>query len=226
MTYPQLPEAEEVASHFVTALANPEILDEPYRRWQITNVLPESVCTGLLTLPIAPLVITIDTGGTRDAFNNQRTFFTPKMRELFPAISVLSEAMQRPEVARQFKETCGVEGEGGYLRMEYIQDLDGMWLEPHRDIKEKLFSMVIYLCTGPFAKDWGTDIYDHDVKWCGRGAAEFNSAVIFIAGPHSWHGFEPRPIYGVRRLMEINYVSDTWRDKDQLAFPDRPLSLA
>ena len=105
-------------------------------------------------------------------------------------------------------------------------DLDGMWLEPHRDIKEKLFSMVIYLCTGPFAKDWGTDIYDHDVKWCGRGTAEFNSAVIFIAGPHTWHGFEPRPIYGVRRLMEINYVSDTWRDKDQLAFPERPLTLA
>ena len=110
MTYPQLPEAEEVASHFVTALANPEILEEPYRRWQITNVLPESVCTGLLTLPIAPPVITIDTRGTRDAFNNQRTFFTPKMRELFPAMSVLSDAMQRPEVARQFKETCGVEG--------------------------------------------------------------------------------------------------------------------
>jgi hypothetical protein len=64
------------------------------------------------------------------------------------------------------------------------------------------------------------------VKWCGRGTAEFNSAVIFIAGPHSWHGFEPRPIYGVRRLMEINFVSYTWRDKDQLAFPDRPISFS
>jgi hypothetical protein len=174
---------------------------------------------------LAEPVIAIDAKGTRNAFNNQRIFFTPQMRELFPAMSVLSDAMQRTEVARQLKKTCGVEGEGGYLRMEYIQDLDGMWLEPHRDIKEKLFSMVIYLCTGPFAKDWGTDIYDHDVKWCGRGTAEFNSAVIFIAGPHSWHGFEPRPIYGVRRLMEINYVSNTWRDKDQLAFPDRPLTL-
>ena len=226
MTYPPLPKAEEIASHFVKALAKPEILEEPYRRWRVKNVFPEQMCTGILTLPIAPPVVTIDTKGARDTFNNQRIFFTPKMRELFPAMSVLSDAMQRPEVVRQFKETCAVQGEGGYLRMEYIQDLDGMWLEPHRDIKEKLFSMVIYLCTGPFAKDWGTDIYDHDVKWCGRGTAEFNSAVIFIAGPHSWHGFEPRPIYGVRRLMEINYVSNTWRDKDQLAFPDRPLTLA
>ncbi len=226
MTYPPLPTADEVASQFVNALANPEILDEPYRRWQCWNVLPESMLTGILTLPIAPPVVTIDTLGTRDAFNNQRIFFTPKMRELFPAMQVLSDAMQQPRVARQFVETCGVKAEGGYLRMEYIQDLDGMWLEPHRDIKEKLFSMVIYLCTGPFAHDWGTDIYDHDKKWWARGTAEFNSAVIFIAGEHTWHGYEPRPIYGVRRLMEINYVSNTWRDKDQLAFPDRPISLA
>ena len=33
--------------------------------------------------------------------------------------------------------------------MEYIQDTDGAWLEPHRDIPEKLFSMVIYLSIGP-----------------------------------------------------------------------------
>ncbi len=41
MTYPPLPTADEVASHFVKALANPEILEEPYRRWQCRNVLPD-----------------------------------------------------------------------------------------------------------------------------------------------------------------------------------------
>ena len=35
-----------------------------------------------------------------------------------------------------------------------------------------------------------------------------------------------RPIVGVRRLMEINYVRPNWRDRDQLAFPDRPLAVA
>ena len=84
--------------------------------------------------------------------------------------------------------------------------------------------MVIYLCTGPDAKDWGTDIYDPERRWVGRASAEFNSAVIFIAGPQHWHGFDPRPIDGVRRLMEINYVRD-WRDRDQLAFPDRPIAV-
>jgi exoribonuclease II len=49
--------------------------------------------------------------------------------------------------------------------------------------------------------------------------------VIFVAGPNTWHGFDPRPIIGVRRLMEINYVRSDWRDTSQLAFPDRPIRL-
>jgi hypothetical protein len=84
--------------------------------------------------------------------------------------------------------------------------------------------MVLYLCTGPYAKDWGTDIYDAERKWVGRSSAEFNTAVIFIAGPNTWHGFEPRPIHGVRRLMEVNYVRG-WRDREQLAFPNDPIQL-
>jgi hypothetical protein len=224
MSYPVLPDAANVASHFVQALAAAERLEQPFRRWKLKNILPEAMCTGILTLPIAPAVVLVDTKGQRATFNQQRTFFTPHLRELYPAISVLSDAMQRPEVARQFEATCGIAAAGGHLRIEYIQDLDGMWLEPHCDIPEKLFSMVIYFCTGPYAKDWGTDIYDSERKWVGRASAEFNSAVIFIAGPNTWHGFDPRPIHGVRRLMEINYVRG-WRDRDQLAFPDRPIAL-
>ena len=112
---------------------------------------------------------------------------------------------------------------GSFVRIEYIQDTDGAWLEPHRDIKEKLFSMVLYLCTGPQAKDWGTDIYDDEKRWVGRSSAEFNRSAIFKAGPATWHGFDKRPIVGVRRLMEINYVVD-WRDREQLAFPDTPVT--
>ncbi len=110
--------------------------------------------------------------------------------------------------------------------MEYIQDVDGAWLEPHHDIPEKLFSMVIYLCLGPDAADWGTDIYDSNKKLVGSASAEFDSCVIFIPGENTWHGFEPRRIVGVRRLMEINYVRPSWRSVEQLAFPDRPIKLS
>jgi hypothetical protein len=223
MTYPFVPEADAVARHFAAALAASERLETPYRRWSLKQVLPIEACTAILLLPVAPPYLG-DTDGTRNSYNAQRCFFTPNMRADFAICENLAEAMQTPPVARQFAETCAIDPDGCFVRIEYIQDIDGMWLEPHRDIKEKVFSMVIYLCTGPEAAGWGTDIYDDDIKWIGRSSAEFDSATIFKAGPNTWHGFEKRKIVGVRRLMEINYVRD-WRDREQLAFPDRPIRV-
>ncbi|NDU93060.1 MAG: 2OG-Fe(II) oxygenase [Ferrovum sp.] len=225
MSFPPLPTVTEMAHHFERALRDSQIAATPYRRWNMTNVFPENMCLGILTLPIAPPLID-DCYGVRDRHNEKRTFFTPGLQRDFPTCAVFAEAMQRPEVARAFNQICNVPVEGSYLRIEYIQDLDGTWLEPHRDIKEKLFSMVVYLCTGPHAREWGTDIYDDEKRWIGRSSAEFNSAVIFIAGPNTWHGFDKRPIIGVRRLMEINYVHHSWRDRDQLSFPDRPITAS
>jgi|SRR5665213_294753 len=225
VAFPRVPDAAVIAKHFSRALRGAHRDDAPYRHWVLTEVLPESLAVGVLLLPIAPPVIG-DNDGVRDRDNGKRTFFTPDLRSRFPACAQFAAAMQRPDIARLFEEVCAIKVAGGFLRMEYIQDTDGAWLEPHRDIPEKLFSMVIYLCTGPEAKDWGTDIYNDQKRWIGRTPAEFNSAVIFVPGPNTWHGFERRPINGVRRLMEINYVRPNWRDRDQLAFPDRPIALA
>jgi hypothetical protein len=216
--------AARAARHIRRGLLDSERLEEPYRRWRIAEALPEEIAVGLICLPIAPPLID-DCGGVRDRHNMKRTFLTPSLQAEFPACALLAEALQRPEMARLMGETCGFEVEGSFLRIEYIQDLNGAWLEPHRDIPEKLCSMVVYLCTGPHAKDWGTDIYDHDRRWIGRSSAEFNSATIFTPGAHSWHGFDPRPITGVRRLLEINYVRPSWRDRDQLCFPEHPISV-
>lgn len=225
MTYPPIPDVAEVARHFGQAVRHSERADRPYRHWRLANVFPEDICTGILTLPIAPPVLG-KTDGTRGTYNRDRSFFTPALRGKFATCEVLAEALQRPAIARLMAETCGLAVDGSYLRMEYIQDIDGAWLQPHRDIPEKLFSMVVYFFIGPDAKDWGTDIYDDHLKRIGRSSGEFNSGVIFVPGPNTWHGFDPRPIVGVRRLMEINYVRPDWRDRDQLAFPDRSITTA
>ena len=224
MNYPPVPEVTDIATHFSGALTGSTRNDQPYTHWLLSEVLPEDICTGILTLPIAPPIID-DCGGVRDLHNDKRCFFTPSLRENFSSIQAFAEALQRPEIARLLAKTCEIEVEGSYLRMEYIQDTDGAWLEPHHDIPEKLFSMVVYLCTGPEVKNWGTDIYDEDRKWIGRSSAEFDSAVIFVPGENTWHGFDKRPIHGVRRLLEINYVRPSWRDRDQLTFPDHPIKV-
>ena len=224
MTYPPTPTVAEIAEHFIAALRRSRREERPYRHWRLANVFPEALCTGILTLPIVPPALG-RTDGTRASYNDRRCFITPLLRAKFPCCAALAEALQRPDVARLMAETCDIPVAGSYLRMEYIQDIDGAWLEPHRDIPEKLFSMVVYLFTGPDAEEWGTDIYDADRRWVGRSSGEFNSGVIFVPGPATWHGFEPRPIIGVRRLMEINYVRPDWRDRDQLAFPAEPIAL-
>lgn len=223
MSYPHIPPRAEVEQQFIRSLQAAARVDKPYRHWKMRDVLPVEMCTGILTLPVAPPTIH-DRDGTRDTYNDRRAFMTPAMRRDFPACAVLCDALQAPRVARQLAETFPIEPRGGFVRIEYIQDTDGAWLEPHRDIPDKLFSMVVYLCTGPEARNWGTDIYDNEKRWIGQAEAAFNTAVTFIAGPDTWHGFEKRPIKGVRRLLEINYVRN-WRDREQLAFPDQPIEM-
>jgi len=222
MTYPPVPPVAQIADQFIGAVTAAERAEWPFRHWKMRDVFPLDLCTAILVLPIAPPILG-HTDGTRASYNKQRTFITPALQAKFPACAALTDALQRPDVARTMADTCDIDVSGSYLRMEYMQDLDGAWLEPHRDIPEKLFSMVVYLFTGPEAKDWGTDIYDADRRWAARSPGTFNSGVIFVPGPATWHGFDPRPIAGVRRLMEINYVRADWRDKDQLAAPEQPL---
>jgi hypothetical protein len=166
MTYPPVPSAEDIAAHFSRAVRTSQRADWPYRHWRIRDVFPLDLCTGILTLPIAPSILG-KTDGTRNSYNDKRTFITPELRAKFPTCEALSQALRRTDVPRLMAETCSIDVEGSYLRMEYMQDTDGAWLEPHRDIPEKLFSMVIYLFTGPDAQDWGTDIYDAE-KEMGR----------------------------------------------------------
>jgi hypothetical protein len=222
MTYPRVPPPGMIAAHFCHALTTARREEWPYTHWKLADILPESVCTGVLTLPIAPPLLG-RTDGTRGTYNDKRTFFTPALREKFPTCQALAEALQAPKVAALMAKTCGIDVGGAYLRMEYMQDLDGAWLEPHHDVAEKLFSMVIYLFVGPDGKEWGTDIYDAERNWVGRSSGAFNSGTIFVPGENTWHGFEPRRIDGVRRLMEINYVRPNWRSRDQLSFPDQPI---
>lgn len=220
----QLPEVDDIARHFRRALLDSIRCEKPYRHWRLEEVLPREVCLAIISLPIAPLLID-DCKGVRDVDNSLRTFLTPAEQTRFPVFDRLVQALMRPEVGRLLAKTCEFQAEGSFLRAEYIQDIDGAWLEAHHDVPAKLFSMVIYLFTGPDTKEWGTDIYDTDRKPIGKSTSAFNSGTIFIPGPTTWHGFDKRKIVGIRRLMEINYVHPSWRDRDQLACPERPVRL-
>ena len=47
--------------------------------------------------------------------------------------------------------------------------------------------------------------------------------MIFVPADDTFHGFERRPIKGVRKSLIINYVTDEWRAREQLAFGEAPI---
>ena len=69
----------------------------------------------------------------------------------------------------------------------------------------------------------GTDLYREPETWSKRTAYDDNSALVFVPGTDTWHGLAQRPITGVRKSVIMNYVTDQWRAREQLAYPTTPV---
>lgn len=195
----------------------------PFRHWLLAEVLPPQVCAAIVDLPIAPPHI-LDTKGKRETNNSTRLFFSAENRTRYAVCGDLAEALQRDPVVDRLERLCGTALSGGFLRIEYCQDTDGFWLEPHTDIGAKLFTMLVYLSDDQGSESWGTDLMDETGALVTRVPYRANCGLIFIPGRDTWHGFGKRPIAGIRRSIIVNYVRDEWRSRHELAFPDRPVA--
>ena len=213
-------DAAAIRETFIRCLDNSRAASEPYRHWLLDNVFPEDVCQAIRSLPLDPPPVG-DTEGKRETHNSTRTFFTAERRRRFDVCRDVAEALQATETVRTLERVCGTALGGAFLRIEYCQDTDGFWLEPHTDISAKLFTMLVYLSSEPGSEEWGTDIYDGDMTLVATTPFGFDRGLIFLPGADTWHGFRKRPIDGVRRLAIVNYVKDEWRSRHELAFPDR-----
>ncbi len=87
-----------------------------------------------------------------------------------------------PALTGVLEAETGADLAGSFLRIEYCQDTDGFWLEPHTDIGAKLFTMLVYLSDRPEAEGWGTDIYDGARRHLGAAPGGFNKGLIFVPG--------------------------------------------
>jgi len=161
--------------------------------------------------------------GKREIHNNTRHYFDAANRARFASVSAVASALQDRQVTSAIEKTFGTKIGNTYLRIEFAQDVDGFWLEPHTDIGVKAFTFLLYLSKDPAHADLGTDIYNADKQWVGRSPFASNSALIFVPSTISYHGFEPRKINGVRTSLVINYVTNDWRAREQLAYPDQPV---
>jgi hypothetical protein len=199
--------------------------ETPYRHWILRGVFPKQVYQELKDMPFSAADLG-GVSGTREAHNADRVYFAADNLEKFPNARATVEAFQDPEIVAHFADTFGAPLDGTYVRVEYAQDVDGFWLKPHTDIGVKMFTMLIYMSDDPRHADLGTDIYADENTHVGRSPFEPNSAMIFVPSQSTWHGFEKRPIRGVRRSIIVNYVTNDWRAREQLAFPATPVKAA
>jgi len=208
-----------------TALAHSievaERSDAPYRHWSLSNIFGAEAVSQLSTLPF-PAPELGGVSGARELHNNTRRYFDTENIAAFPVCRTIAETFQDQETVDMISRATGANLSGTYLRIEYALDIDGFWLKPHTDLGVKKLTMLYYL--GDEAQsDLGTDIFSDGETWAKRSTFSADSALIFVPSDNTWHGFSPRPIAGVRKSVIINYVTDEWRAREQLAYPDRPV---
>jgi hypothetical protein len=220
--YACLEQIDPAASGIRRAILRATRRDTPWRHWLAERVLPDELCRAAGLLPFRSAAIE-DTGGRRETHNAQRIFVSPANRRAFPACDALADAFQDEATVGLIEDRCGSDLSGSFLRIECCLDTAGFWLEPHTDIGAKLFTMLIYLSDDPDAADWGTDLMDAAGRVLGRAPGTRNTALLFVPGSDTWHGFTPRPIHGVRRSIIVNYVKPEWRSRHELAFPETPI---
>lgn len=199
-----------------------EFHEFPYRHWFVDDVLPPGVYRELkdMVFPVADIA---GVSGTREAHNADRVYFAGDNLAAFESCRATADAFQDPETVGLLSQAFGGRLDDTFVRIEYAQDTDGFWLKPHTDIGVKRFTMLIYMSDDPSHADLGTDIYTDESTPVSRSPFRPNAAMIFIPSDRSWHGFERRPIAGVRRSLIVNYVTDEWKAREQLAFPTEPV---
>jgi hypothetical protein len=211
-----------VQASLITAFMKADADPAPYQHWIVSNVFPGGMTAELARLPF-PCPDLHGVSGKRELHNDQRHYFDAANSARFAICAAVAEAFQSSIVVGALEATTGAHLTGTYVRLEYAQDIDGFWLEPHTDLGVKRFTMLIYLNGDTDGLESGTDLYADPQTWAKRPSFVDNSALVFVPGANTWHGLARRPIRGVRRTVIMNYVTDEWRDREQLAYPDMPV---
>ncbi len=213
---------EAVTGSLLACLVGRQRSDDPYRHWTVADVFPPDVAAALRRLPF-PRVDLHGVSGKRELHNDERHYFDAANSARFAECAAVADAFQSRRVVGAIEASTGADLSASFVRLEYAQDTEGFWLEPHTDLGVKKFTMLIYLSDGAAQGDLGTDIYADHETWAKRTSFTDNTALIFVPGVGTWHGLARRPIAGVRKSVIMNYVTVDWRARDQLAYPTTPV---
>lgn len=214
---------ERIFECFTGALARAVGNGVPYPHWIISGLLPDDILRELQTVSF-PVASPNGASGKRAAPNHMRHYFDQDNMAASPVFAAVAHAFQARSMIASIERFFEIDLEGAFLRIEFALDVNGFWLEPHKDLSVKKLTVLVYLSDGADHETLGTDIYAAKDQWAARTPFSPNIALAFVPGGNTFHGFEKRPINGVRKSLILNYVTTEWRDREQLAFPDQTVS--
>ena len=191
---------------------NLNFYDFPFKHWELVNCLDELTLNEIAYCSLPDGSRSYDgtraadhTGGGIDG--KLRLFITKENFNNYPNLTKLINEFQSFELSNKISSILEKNLSNSYVRLEVIGDKKGFWLKPHKDIKEKLMTMMIWSNPYGESEELGTDLYDNDFKIVKTLKYHNNSGYFFSSGEDTWHGLELKKIKKERRCIQINYVS-------------------
>ena len=184
----------------------------PFKHWEVSNCLDDETLQelSLAEIPIGQRAY----DGTRAADHTGqgidgklRLFITNENAEYFPNLTKVIKNLQSHQIYSKLSNFLKKDLTKSFVRLEIISDKKGFWLKPHKDIPEKLMTMMIWANPYNESDDLGTDLYDNEFKLVKTIKYLHNSGYFFSSGQDTWHGLELKEIKKERRCIQINYVS-------------------
>ena len=186
--------------------------DFPFNHWVFSNCLEEGALDEISYSNIPSGDRMYD--GTRAADHTGqgvdgklRLFITKNNCQNFPYLTKLIQSLQSKEMVKKISKIIDKDLSNSYVRLEVIGDKKGFWLKPHKDISEKLMTMMVWANPYNEASNLGTDLYDKNFKLVKTIKYVHNSGYFFSSGDDTWHGLELKEIQKERRCIQINYVT-------------------
>ena len=136
-----------------------------------------------------------------------RLYLTKENCQYFPNLKKLINKLQTNFTSSKLSQLLNKNLSKSYVRLEIIADKKGFWLKPHKDISEKLMTMMIWSNPYNESKNLGTDLYNENFEIIKTIKYHHNSGYFFSSGNDTWHGLEMKEIKKERRCIQVNYVS-------------------
>ncbi len=186
--------------------------DYPFNHWEFSGCLDEMSLNEIAYSKIPSGERAYD--GTRAADytghgvdGKLRLFITKDNHLDFPNLTKLINSLQSVKTVKKISSLINKDLSKSYVRLEIIGDKKGFWLKPHKDISEKLMTMMIWANPYNESSNLGTDLYNKDFKLVKTVKYIHNSGYLFSSGEDTWHGLELKEIKKERRCIQVNYVS-------------------